>query len=599
MPSALNLDDVAIGLEVGAAAFVRGPAYARSGRVLDLTVDAEDGLVQGTVRGSEPEPYEVTVELDPTGAVDWSEGSCFLGQQCKHVAAVLIAARRWVRAPAATPPAPAPSWEQMLDPLLAQTAAVRATSTIPLALRIEPTSDNPAHPLVLRCRPVRPGKAGKWVQQGVSWNDLEQSWRTEYDPVQRALLTQLRRLARDLGRYGYYGSEDWLDLTAAPPLVWNALTDLAAAGGVLVAGTRGPASIGLSTGLAELSLDVVADSADGGLAARPRLDLAEGGPAARRLGVGFTVAMTGTPLENSLMDLWAMLSLSAPGMFPSPDKFTELYRTPIEKSQASERLELLRRRIRPVLLRRTKEMVADDLPAKQEQVLEVDLHARHARIYQTQLQRERQKVLGLVDDLDQNRFTVLSSLTTLRQLSLSAGLVDEQHEGVPSAKIDLLAEMLPELVAEGHRALVFSQFTRFLRRIGDRLTGAGVPYSYLDGRTRSRGRVIEDFRSGGNRVFLISLKAGGFGLNLTEADYCFVCDPWWNPAAEAQAVDRAHRIGQTRPVMVYRLVSRDTIEEKVMALQARKRALFNSVIDDDGVPSGALTSDDIRGLLAG
>ncbi len=320
--------------------------------------------------------------------------------------------------------------------------------------------------------------------------------------------------------------------------------------------------------------------------------------AIRRLGVGFTVAMTGTPLENSLMDLWSMLSLTAPGMFPSPQKFTEYYRTPIERGEAPERLARLRSRIAPVMLRRTKDVVAAELPVKQEQVLEVDLHDRHARIYSTYLQRERQKVLRLIGDMDENRFTILRSLTVLRQLSLEAALVDEKHDGVPSAKIDLLAEMIPELVAEGHRALVFSQFTRFLRRIGDRLGAAGVPYSYLDGHTRNRAKVIEDFRSGTNGAFLISLKAGGFGLNLTEADYCFVCDPWWNPATEAQAVDRAHRIGQTRPVMVYRLVSKDTIEEKVMALKARKEALFSSVMAADGIPSGALTSADIRDLLA-
>ncbi len=251
------------------------------------------------------------------------------------------------------------------------------------------------------------------------------------------------------------------------------------------------------------------------------------------------------------------------------------------------------------MLRRTKAVVAAELPAKQEQVLEVDLNSRHARIYQTHLQRERQKVLGLIEDLDENRFTILRSLTLLRQLSLDAALIDDLHDGVPSSKIDMLLEMLPELVAEGHRALVFSQFTGFLRRIGDRLRAEGVDYSYLDGRTRNRATVIEEFKAGAAGVFLISLKAGGFGLNLTEADYCFVCDPWWNPAAEAQAVDRAHRIGQTRPVMVYRLVSKDTIEHKVMELKARKEKLFSAVMDGDGLPPGALSADDIRGLLAG
>ncbi|HEY5820381.1 MAG TPA: DEAD/DEAH box helicase [Propionibacteriaceae bacterium] len=319
----------------------------------------------------------------------------------------------------------------------------------------------------------------------------------------------------------------------------------------------------------------------------------------RKLDVDFTIAMTGTPLENSLMDLWAMLSLTAPGMFPSPDRFSEYFRRPIERNTRPERLDRLRDRVRPVMLRRTKEQVATELPPKQEQVISVDLHPSHARIYQRQLQRERQKILGLIGDLDSNRFTILRSLTLLRQLSLDAALVDPEHEGVPSAKVDLLVEMMTELVAEGHRALVFSQFTTFLKRVGDRLTQAGVEYAYLDGRTRNRARVIEGFKSGTSGAFLISLKAGGFGLNLTEADYCFVLDPWWNPASEAQAVDRAHRIGQERPVMVYRLVSKNTIEDKVMELKSKKQQLFDQVMSADGLPSGAFTPAEIRSLLAG
>ena len=153
-------------------------------------------------------------------------------------------------------------------------------------------------------------------------------------------------------------------------------------------------------------------------------------------------------------------------------------------------------------------------------------------------------------------------------------------------------------MAEGHSALVFSQFTSFLGRIRERLEQAGLPHAYLDGSTTRREEVVERFRSGEAPVFLISLKAGGFGLNLTEADYCFVLDPWWNPATEAQAVDRAHRIGQTRNVMVYRMVAKDTIEEKVMALKARKAELFGSVFEADGLGGGELGADDIRDLLA-
>ncbi|MGL5862126.1 MAG: DEAD/DEAH box helicase, partial [Phycicoccus sp.] len=164
-------------------------------------------------------------------------------------------------------------------------------------------------------------------------------------------------------------------------------------------------------------------------------------------------------------------------------------------------------------------------------------------------------------------------------------------------KVDTLVEHVAELSQEGHRALVFSQFTGFLGLVRARLDAEGIGYEYLDGRTRRRAERITSFREGDAPVFLISLKAGGFGLTLTEADYVFVLDPWWNPAAEAQAVDRTHRIGQTRPVNVYRLVSRHTIEEKVVALQERKRDLFAQVVDDGGALSGALTADDLRELL--
>jgi superfamily II DNA or RNA helicase len=318
---------------------------------------------------------------------------------------------------------------------------------------------------------------------------------------------------------------------------------------------------------------------------------------ARQVPAPFKVAITGTPIENNLMELWSQLSITAPGLFPSPTRFDEFYARPIEKQANTELLAQLRRRIRPLVKRRTKEQVATDLPAKQEQVIEVDLHSKHRKIYQKYLQRERQKVLGLLDDVNTNRFTILRSLTLLRQLSLHAGLVDEGHRNVPSAKIDVLLEQLGDVVDGGHRALVFSQFTSFLSMARERLDAAGVDYCYLDGSTRRRDEVIARFKSGAAPVFLISLKAGGFGLNLTEADYCFLLDPWWNPATEAQAVDRTHRIGQTRNVMVYRLIAADTIEEKVMELKARKAELFASVMDDGNHFGTSLDIDDVRSLL--
>ncbi len=317
--------------------------------------------------------------------------------------------------------------------------------------------------------------------------------------------------------------------------------------------------------------------------------------AVRRLRSRMKVAMTGTPLENSLMDLWSLVSITAPGLFTDPTVFDSLYRRPIESGD-TEKLARLRRRIRPLMLRRTKDTVATELPPKQETLIPVPLSAEHRRAYDKELHAQRRRVLGLVSDMKKNRVAVLAALTRLRRLALSPALVD----GGPavSAKLDALVEMVTELAAEGHRALVFSQFTSYLRLAEARLRTANLATVYLDGRTRDRESVITAWRTGTAPVFLISLKAGGFGLTLTEADYVFVLDPWWNPAAEAQAVDRTHRIGQELPVNVYRLVSEGTIEEKVIALQERKRDLFTKVVgSDDAAFTRPLTADDIRGLL--
>ncbi len=317
----------------------------------------------------------------------------------------------------------------------------------------------------------------------------------------------------------------------------------------------------------------------------------------RELPAAFKLAITGTPMENNLTELWSLLSITAPGLFPDPKRFATEYAKPIERGGDPERLARLRRRIKPLVKRRTKELVASDLPVKQEQALEIDLHPRHRKVYDTHLQRERQKILGLLGDFDRNRFTILRSITLLRQLSLHAGLADPAHDAIPCAKLGALVEQLGDVIGSGHRALVFSQFTGFLAKARASLEQEGIGYCYLDGSTRKRERVIEAFKSGTDPVFLISLKAGGFGLNLTEADYCFLLDPWWNPATENQAIDRIHRIGQTRQVMVYRLLARNTIEEKVVALAQRKAALFHGVMDDGDLFASSITAADIRGLI--
>ncbi len=332
--------------------------------------------------------------------------------------------------------------------------------------------------------------------------------------------------------------------------------------------------------------------------------------AARSLRAPFKLAITGTPLENNLMELWALLAIVAPGLYPSEARFRAETVRPVGAAATDDdpqvvaagdrALARLRRRIRTLMLRRTKEQVAPELPERQEQVLRVQLGREHRKVYDTHLQRERQRLLGLLEDFDANRVAIFRSLTVLRRLALDASLVDDAYAHVPSAKLDVLVDQLVEVAAEGHRALVFSQFTSFLRRVDERCAAAGVPTAYLDGATRRRADVIRGFKDGDAPVFLISLKAGGFGLNLTEADHVYLLDPWWNPAAEAQAVDRTHRIGQTRNVVVTRLVAADTVEEKVMALARRKAALFDAVVDDDGGTfARALAPEDVRGLLGG
>lgn len=318
---------------------------------------------------------------------------------------------------------------------------------------------------------------------------------------------------------------------------------------------------------------------------------------ARKLPAAFKLVITGTPLENNLMEFWALTSIVAPGLFSSPKRFAEYYQKPVEKNGDKGQLEKLRRRVRPLMMRRTKDQVIKDLPPKQEQVLEVVLNPRHQKVYQTHLQRERQKILGLIEDVNKNRFTIFQSLTLLRQLSLDVSLVDPALSAVRSSKLDVLFEQLEDLVAEGHRALIFSQFTGFLGKVRERLVEEKIEFCYLDGGTRNRSDVVSEFKNGSAPVFLISLKAGGFGLNLTEADYVFLLDPWWNPASEAQAVDRTHRIGQDRNVMVYRLVAKDTIEEKVMALKTRKSQLFADVMEGDALAGGAITAEDLAGLF--
>ncbi|ALG30058.1 DEAD/DEAH box helicase [Glutamicibacter halophytocola] len=320
---------------------------------------------------------------------------------------------------------------------------------------------------------------------------------------------------------------------------------------------------------------------------------------ARQLPVPCKFVVTGTPMENNLLELWALVSLAAPGLLGAQNAFKDNYQKQISDGD-KERLERLKSRLRPFVLRRTKEQVVPELPAKTEQILEVELEPNHRKAYDRRFQRVRQEVLGLVDDVDSNRFKILQSLTLLRQLALDPSLVGE-GDGA-SAKLELLREMIGDAVAEGHKILIFSQFTSFLTKAKEIAEELGIAHGYLDGSTSAakRKELIEGFTDGQFPVFFISLKSGGFGINLTAADYCILLDPWWNPAAEAQAIDRAHRIGQEKPVYVYRLVAKDTIESKVLALQAKKTQLFNDVLGDEAQAGqqAALNADDFLALMS-
>ena len=237
-----------------------------------------------------------------------------------------------------------------------------------------------------------------------------------------------------------------------------------------------------------------------------------------------------------------------------------------------------------MILRRTKEQVATDLPPRIEQTLHVELEGAQRKFYDDLLEAYRRSVLERVDrvGVGKARMHILEALLRLRQAACHPALADPRRHGAPSAKLDALVPTLEEVVSEGHKALVFSQFTSFLALLRQRLDENGVRYEYLDGRVRDRQARVDRFENDPEcPLFLISLKAGGHGLNLTSADYVFILDPWWNPAVEAQAIDRAHRIGQTKPVIATRIVARNTIEEKILDLQASKRALAEAILGQD------------------
>ncbi|TWT75567.1 ATP-dependent helicase HepA [Posidoniimonas polymericola] len=321
--------------------------------------------------------------------------------------------------------------------------------------------------------------------------------------------------------------------------------------------------------------------------------------ASRVLNARCRLALSGTPVENHLGELWSIFEFLNPGLLGTSGALGELTKSSRDEEQQS-RLAAIRRGIAPFLLRRTKEQVLPQLPKKSEQQLYCELPPAQRKQYNDLRNHYRASLEERIakTGLAKSKVHVLEALLRLRQAACHPGLIDKRRRSKPSAKLNLLLEQLHEVLGEGHKALIFSQFTTMLDIVRDRLDKAGVVYEHLDGKTRDRQRRVERFQNDDAcQAFLISLKAGGCGLNLTAAEYVFLLDPWWNPAVEAQAIDRAHRLGQEKPVFAYRLIARDTVEEKILRLQAGKRELAEAIISADSSLLRTLTSDDLQMLL--
>lgn len=313
-------------------------------------------------------------------------------------------------------------------------------------------------------------------------------------------------------------------------------------------------------------------------------------------------ALTGTPVENSIRDIWSLMHFLMPGYLGSRNDFKERFEKEIEREPNGPAHRRLIRRLRPFVLRRRKMNVLSELPEKIEQVAYCELSDAQREVYTKLTQSTRQQVSEWAGAKDRNkaRILMLTALLRLRQACCDVRLLqpDADPKEVVSGKVEMLLELLGEAIDGGNRVLIFSQFVSMLSLLKDALNAAGIEYCYLDGQTKDRAGEVDRFQTGRVPAFLISLKAGGVGLNLTAADTVIHFDPWWNPAVEAQATDRAHRLGQQKVVTSYKLIARDTVEEKILALQQRKRAVIDATIDDEQPLMEGLSTDEIADLLA-
>ncbi|GAB4568353.1 MAG: DEAD/DEAH box helicase [Anaerolineae bacterium] len=322
--------------------------------------------------------------------------------------------------------------------------------------------------------------------------------------------------------------------------------------------------------------------------------------AARLLQADHRLAVTGTPVENTTFELWSQFAFVNPGLLGSMESFKETFATPIERNRDEQAAALLRKLVHPFILRRSKRQVAPELPPRTERLIYTELTPGQRRLYNRTRDQYRAELLGLIEThgLDDVRMLILKGLLRLRQICIHPTLVEPAYRG-EAAKFELLMELLETLRAEGHKALIYSQFVHALKLVRRYLDDQEIPYAYLDGRTRDRHAQVDRFQNDPDvPFFLLSLKAGGVGLNLTAAEYVIHLDPWWNPAVEMQAADRAHRIGQEKPVFIYKLIARDTVEEKILQLQERKRDLVAQLVSTESAFFKALTREDVEILFS-
>jgi non-specific serine/threonine protein kinase len=323
--------------------------------------------------------------------------------------------------------------------------------------------------------------------------------------------------------------------------------------------------------------------------------------AARTLHAAHRLVLTGTPVENSTIELWSQFAFLNPGLLGNLDYFKNEFANPIEKKGDEKAAQFLRNLTFPFILRRTKAQVAPELPARTERILYADMEPAQRKYYLRVRDQYRNMLMGVIDDgqvMNQVRMKILEGLLRLRQIANHPRLTERQFRG-DSGKFELLLDTLATLKSEGHKTLVFSQFVQMLSLVREAMDDRRWPYAYLDGHTRDRQERVDRFQADPNLpFFLISLKAGGLGLNLTAADYVIHIDPWWNPAVEMQATDRTHRIGQDKPVFVYKLITRDSVEEKILLLQERKRELVQQLITTEANFFKTLTAEDVGVLFS-